>query len=60
MNKLLNVPEVAEILRISPHTLRTWIAKDMIPIVRIGRRILFDEVDIIEFIEKGKEVNNDN
>lgn len=42
MNRLLNVPEAASLLRLSPHTLYRWVFQGRVPVVRLGRRLLFD------------------
>jgi excisionase family DNA binding protein len=53
MDKLLNIRESAEVLRLSPNTLRAWIFQKRVPFVRMDRRILFREKDLEEMIKKG-------
>ena len=53
--KLMNLKETAQILRVSPHTLRTWTSRKLIPVIRIGRRILFSLNDIENLINKSRD-----
>jgi excisionase family DNA binding protein len=55
MDKLLNIRESAELLRLSPNTLRAWVFQKRMPFVRLGRRILFREKDLQAMVEKGAE-----
>jgi len=51
--KLLTITEVSEMLRTSPNTINYWIYKGTGPrSVKIGRRRLFPEDAVLEFIEK--------
>jgi excisionase family DNA binding protein len=54
MNRLLNNQEAAEILGISPFSLRGKVLRREVPFVKIGRRTLFDPVDLHAFIEASK------
>lgn len=53
MNKLLDTKEVAEMLRVSSHAVRSWVQKGQIPYLRIGggRLVRFQEQKIREWIE---------
>ena len=51
--ELLTVKESADLLRISPYTLRQWIFKHKITFVRVGRRVLFRRTDLEKLIEDG-------
>jgi len=53
IENLLTIPEAAKTLRISSHTLRSWIFQKKVPVVRLGRRVLFREKDLEKMIEKG-------
>jgi len=64
---LLTVPEAAQRLRLSEHSLRRWVGQRLIPYVKIGRRILFNPADPDTFIKsstveprnpRGSEVNS--
>lgn len=39
--RLLSLSEVADLLRVSPHTVRAWVRKGRLQPVRICRRLLF-------------------
>ena len=39
MEQLLTLPEVARVFRVSPNTLRHWVALERIPFVKVGGRI---------------------
>jgi excisionase family DNA binding protein len=54
MNRLLNNQEAAEVLGISPFSLRGKVLRREVPFIKIGRRTLFDPVDLKAFIEKNK------
>jgi excisionase family DNA binding protein len=60
MDKLLNIRESAELLRLSPNTLRAWVFQKRMPFVRLGRRILFREKDLQAMVEKGAEEAKEN
>lgn len=47
---LLSVEEAAEYLRISRHTLRTWISNKKVTYVKLGRRTLFRREDLDKLI----------
>lgn len=52
---LLNIPEAAEILRLSKFTIRLFIARGELPIVRLGRRVLIHQEDLRKFVEERRE-----
>lgn len=47
---LLTVKEAADELRISPHTLRSWVSQKRITCKKIGRRVRFRRSVIDSFI----------
>ena len=51
----LSVPEGARFMGISPWTLRELARKGEVRRIKIGRRVLFDRRDLIEFLESRKE-----
>ena len=53
MEKLLNVKESADSLRVSRHTIRQWYYQGRLPGLKLGRRVLFKESTIAEIIEHG-------
>jgi len=53
MEKLLTVPEAAEALRVSINTIRAWVFQRKIPVIRVGRKLVFKESDLIKVVEKG-------
>jgi len=48
---LLTVPEAAQRLRISEHTLRSWVSQRRMPYVKMGRRTLFNPSDLDNLIK---------
>jgi excisionase family DNA binding protein len=48
--QLLTLLEVAEMLRVSPHTVRAWVRKGRLRPVRICRRLLFTRDVVSRFI----------
>lgn len=46
-----DIPELAEILQVSPVTIRRWIASGLLPHHRIGKLIRFTEHDIESFLK---------
>ena len=51
-SKLYNVTELADMLSISPNTIRRWIMQKRIPYVKMGNRVRFRDEDV-ETILKG-------
>ncbi len=49
-HKLYSVPEVADFLNISIHTLRAWISQRRIPFIKLGRLVRFRPEDLGKFI----------
>ena len=48
--KLLTLTAVAEVLSVSPHTVRSWVKKGRLQPVRLCRRLLFNPIDIQQFV----------
>ena len=48
--KLYSVPEAADFLNISIHTLRAWISQRRIPFIKLGRRVCFRPEELNAFI----------
>jgi len=51
--RLLNVEEAARLLAVRPATIRDWIWRRRIPVVRIGRAVRLRESDLQQMIESG-------
>jgi excisionase family DNA binding protein len=52
--QLLTLAEVAERLRVSSHTVRSWVRRRKLKPVRICRRLLFSPDEIARFLEEAK------
>jgi len=52
MERLLNNNEAADLLGISPYSLRGKVSRREIKFIKFGRRVLFRKEDLIELIEK--------
>jgi len=48
--RLLSLSEVADLLRVSPHTVRAWVRKGRLQPVRICRRLLFSPDAVSRFV----------
>jgi excisionase family DNA binding protein len=48
--QLLTLLELANALRVSPHTIRSWVRKDKLRPIRICRRLLFHPQEIERFL----------
>jgi len=53
MSRLLNAKEAAELLGISPHGIYRLGRLKIVPAVRLGRLMRFDEETLRRFIESG-------
>jgi len=51
--ELLTVPEAAEVLRLRPSTLRSWVLKRRIPFVKLGSRVFVRMEDCLALIDAG-------
>lgn len=54
MERLLSNDEAAELLGISPFSLRGKVSRREIPFIKIGRRTLFSPSSLQAFIERNK------
>ena len=52
--RLLTLLDVANLLRLSPHTIRMMVRKDRLRPVRICRRLLFSPDEITRFLAGAK------
>ena len=56
MNRLHSIEESAEILGISPWTVRKYIREFKLQPVRIGRRVLLEEAELQRFVADSRAV----
>jgi excisionase family DNA binding protein len=49
--RLLTLLEVADMLRLSPHTIRAMVRDGRLRPIRICRRLLFDPADVERLVE---------
>ena len=54
MKPLYNVEAAAQLLSISPWTVRLYINRGKLHPVRIGRRVLLEEVELERFVSNGR------
>jgi excisionase family DNA binding protein len=54
--KLMTLAEVADALRLSPHTIRAFVKRGRLSPVRICRRLLFRPVDVEQLIATGSAI----
>ena len=52
--RLLTLLEVADLLRVSEHTVRAWVRKGRLQPVRICRRLLFSPDVVSRFVSIGE------
>ena len=52
--RLLTLLELADLLRVSPHTIRAWVRKGRLRPLRLCRRLLFDPQEISRFLEEAQ------
>ena len=52
--QLLDLLTVAELLSVSPHTIRAWVRKGRLKPVRICRRLLFDPAEVARFVAEAR------
>lgn len=54
MSKLLNVAEFADVVGLSPKTIRQWVWTRRVPYIRIGRAIRFRPETAAEILKRGE------
>lgn len=54
MDKLFDMDQTSELLKVSKSTLARWKKERTIPYIKIGRKTLFDYEDLIKLIEDNK------
>lgn len=55
MDALLNCEKAAELLGISPWTVRKWLSENKLRAVRLGRRVLIEPAEVRRLIEQGRD-----
>lgn len=50
--RLMTLLEVADLLRLSPHTVRAWVRNGRLRPVRLCRRLLFSPADIERLVSE--------
>jgi excisionase family DNA binding protein len=55
MEGLLTIERAAELLGISPWTVRKYVAQDKVIPVRIGRRVLIEPQEVRRIIEESRD-----
>jgi excisionase family DNA binding protein len=53
-SRLLNIPELSQMIRLTPGTIRVWVCQKKIPYVKMGKKVLFDCEEIDQWIEDKK------
>jgi len=59
MEALLNCEQAAELLGISPWTVRKWLSTNKLRYVRLGRRVLIEPGEIRRIIDLGRGDHSD-
>lgn len=55
MEKLLDVKQLSEILKISINTIYCWVSQKRIPYLKIGKCLRFSETDIMNWISQSNK-----
>ena len=58
--RLLTLVEVADLLRLSPHTIRAMVRKGRLRPVRISRRLLFSPDSVAQLVAAGMSLAERN
>ncbi len=60
MEPLLTIDKAAELLGISPWTVRAYIRDEKLKPVHIGRRVLIEPSELRRFVDEAKKSNSSN
>jgi excisionase family DNA binding protein len=52
---LLTTREVADVFRVSARTVTRWISADLLPAVRIGKKLLVQPNDVVALTRRGRK-----
>lgn len=55
--QLLSLVELADALRVSPHTIRAWCRKRRLVPIRLCRRLLFHPEEVQRFLEEARDAS---
>jgi excisionase family DNA binding protein len=58
MEALLSIERAAQVLGISPWTVRRYVATKKIRSVRIGRRVLLEQQELQRVVDEGRAVSD--
>jgi excisionase family DNA binding protein len=53
--RLFDIKEAANLLSLSPWTLRKWVAAGKLRPVRLGRRVLLEQAELERFVAAARE-----
>jgi excisionase family DNA binding protein len=56
--RLFNVKGVAELWKVSPHTVRKWVKEGKLRPIRLCRRLLFHPDECARFLAQGEETTS--
>jgi excisionase family DNA binding protein len=51
---LYSVGMVAEMLNVSPRTVRRWISAGLLPVHRLGRQLRISDPDLVAFVARSR------
>ena len=54
--RLFSIPEVARFLGIAETTLYTMVSQHRVPFVKVGRRVLFDPVELDKWVKHNSKM----
>ena len=54
MEPLLSIEQAADLLGVSPWTVRKWVSTNRVRVVRLGRRVLLEQHELRRIIEAGR------
>lgn len=54
-DRLLKVDDIAEMLSISPRTVRSWVFRRLLPFLKVNGALRFDKTEIEKFIKGGAQ-----
>jgi excisionase family DNA binding protein len=57
--EFLNLKEVARILRVAPISVYRLIARQLLPVYRASRKLLFKKQDVIDYLENSRRGPSD-